>query len=103
MSKPKHYWYGFVKNNIIGRLSKLDTTLELENSFVLATARAIDKTQELNNPEDRLEAIKAICINKTDTVESLSMRKYWSERTVRGWTNDFVNMVGEEAGFPVNK
>lgn len=103
MSKAKYYWHGFVKNNVVGRMNRLDMESPLEKSFYDAVIKSVGKTALLNNPKDRLYAIKAICIDKTETVESLALKKYWSERTIRGWTNDFVNLVGEEAGFPLTK
>lgn len=103
MSKAKNYWYGFVKNNVVGRFNILDLNCDVERNYSNAVVSAMHETVHLINGNDRIEAIKEICVNKTETVESMSMKKYWSERTVRGWTNDFVNLVGKKAGFPEGK
>lgn len=104
MSKPKNYWYGFVKNNIVGRVGELDINNDMEFKFLSAYAKALEKTAEMPNSDERIKTIQMIFIKKTDTVESLTFKLYWSERTIRGWVSDFINMVGEEAGFPcINK
>lgn len=97
MSRPKHYWYINVKR-MLGHMKKF-TGSPQEIDFVKAYKKAIDETRKMPDGELRIKCIEGVLVNHTMTVISASMEVGYSERTVQGWINRFVNTVGKYDGY----
>lgn len=98
MSRPKYYWYG-IANKMINRYSKLNKTRPMEKKFKEAIDRQMLVILDTDNGQEKAKAIQAVCFEHRATVEEIAGEMFYSERTIQGWINDFVNAVGKRAGF----
>lgn len=96
--RPKHYWYGIVKKQImmnkVADKSKLQTLI-IEN----AIQEANKETKRLPNGELRLKAVNDILIIQRCTYDGVALEMHYSEKTIKNWINSYVNLVGRKAGY----
>ena len=64
-----------------------------------AIERALQDTANMTDGESRLQVIKLIHFDKTDTIDGAALKVHASRRTVQRWNSEFINMVGRYAGF----
>ena len=99
MSKPKHYWYGNVKKLIMSSDQlKKDRTLQA-TIMLHAIEDATEETLKLPNGQERMRAVDEILIRKTKTIDGVTQELHYEDRTVRGWIQSYVNLVGRKAGY----
>lgn len=99
MSRPKYYWYGIVKKMIMN-YSQIKNEKSIQTSiFVNAIERALEETKSMENGNLRIEAVNKVLFEKKKTVGGVAMDIHYSERTVVGWTSDFIKLCGKNAGF----
>lgn len=103
MSNPRYYWYGFVKNKVVGRYNQLDSNNEIERKFVSAVDDTLKEIETEENGEAKLKAIHAICLSQTHTTHGAAEMLNYSDDTVYRWVGAFVKNVGIKAGFPDRK
>lgn len=97
MSKPKYYWYGFIKNRIMypeEREHSLQATI-LGHAIEEATI----ETLKMDNGELRMQAVEDILVKKKTNYYGESLILHYNERTIKNWVNSFVNLVGKKAGY----
>jgi len=96
--KPKYYWYGIVKKQIMQSPYVIEHSLQ---STIIANAMkdANKETMNLPNGKLRLKAVKDILIDKRSTYEGVGMELGYEWHTVQSWINSYVNLVGKKAGY----
>lgn len=99
MSTPRYWWYGSVL-----RACKKYPAIKNENSFqsdlfTRAIEDALDSIAKGENGEAKVEAMRKLYFSKTHTIDGVALSEHYSRRTVQRWASDFVNLVGENAGF----
>lgn len=98
MSRPRHYWYGIVRQYVM-RYYKLENYSNIfEHLYYCAINRALEKTKELPCAEQRLFAIEQILFKNQLTIVGVASRVHYSEYTVQRWITQFINLVGKEVG-----
>lgn len=99
MGRPRYYWYGIVRQMVMAS-SKVKNERSMQSAiFTNAMNDAIDETLKLPNGELRIKAVDEVLIRKTKTIEGVAQEVHYERRTVQGWINSFVNLVGKKAGY----
>ncbi len=85
---------------MISQYPELQSDLSIQGGIYRnAISRAIEDTQKLPDGEKRIVAINKVYIERTLTIEGVSLQLGYSDSTVRKWLQQFVNAVGRNAGF----
>lgn len=101
MGKPryKNYWYGN-SQTMIRRYPGLKSEKGLQPAmWADAIDRALEETAKMTDGESRIEVIRLIHFDKTDTIDGAALKVHASRRTVQRWNSAFINLVGRNAGF----
>ena len=99
MSRPKYYWHPLVKKMIVVCGSKKYSDIPAEQKYILAIEKAINQTKNQKNGDYKVQSIKDILLNRTETILSMAFKIGYSEKTIQNWINDFIRIVGFEAGY----
>lgn len=98
MSRPRHYWYSFVKKMIMSPEIWEDKSLQAA-VFRNAIKDATDETLAFPDGELRMKAVNEILIQKIRTYEGVGQEMNYDARTIQRWINCYVNLVGKKAGY----
>lgn len=99
MSRPKHFWYGNIRH-LIMNIERFASENSMQSAIFLNAMREADEeTKKLPNGELRLKAVNDVLIAKTKTMEGVAQDVHYETRTVQGWINSYVNLVGKKAGY----
>lgn len=99
MSRPKYYWHPLVKKMILVCGKKKYSDIPAEQKYILAIEKAIEQTKQQKNGDYKVQSIKDILLNRTETILSMTFKIGYSEKTIQNWINDFIRLVGFEAGY----
>lgn len=100
MSRPKYDWHGHAVRQIRKYPDKLEREGTLQSSvWGNAIKDAINETKRLPDGDRRLEAIRLRFWDNTYELYGIASRMYVSEDTIKRWTNNFVHLVGKNAGY----
>ena len=98
-ARYKNYWYG-LSQTMIRRYPGIKSERGIQSAiFTQAIEQALEDTARLNDGDSRIQVIKLIYFDKTDTIDGAALKVHASRRTVQRWSSAFVNMVGKYAGF----
>lgn len=103
MSKPRYHWYGIVKHMTCRYYDMQDCHNMQEYIFHDAINKALEATDKLSYPDKRKWAIEQVLFLQRRTVAGVAYDLHFSEYTVQRWLNNFINKVGEYAGFSINE
>lgn len=99
MSRPRHRWYGFVRASIEHmRESSPEDSIQ-DAIFFHAFNDAVSETLKLPNGDMRVEVVENVLVKRISTIEGEAMRIHYSDATIKGWVNSFVNLCGIKAGY----
>jgi hypothetical protein len=76
---------------------------EQEQIFDVAIKKAKESTLKRKDGEERMRAVDMVLISQTHTYSGASFNLFVSDRTITRWINDFVYLVGKEAGYERQK
>lgn len=106
MSRPKHYWWGYVKGMIRnypclvkkygGQPASMLTTEGREYNAVM---RAVATTEGYCNGEDRLKIIKLVLWDDSHTVAGAALALPCHEDTASKWHAEFIKLVATNYGL----
>lgn len=96
--KPKYWWYGIVKKQIMMYKKSPADTLQA-GILEKAMRDANRETKKLPNGDLRLKAVNDVLIEQKRTYDGVSMELNYSERVIRNWVNSYINLVGKKAGY----
>lgn len=99
MGRPRYYWYGIVRQMIMATDKVKDERSMQSAIFTNAMNDAMEETLKLPNGKLRVKAVGEVLIKKTKTIEGVAQEVHYEHRTVQGWINSFVNLVGKKAGY----
>ena len=99
MGRPKNYWYPTAREMI-----RHYPILKKDNSpqaiiFTQAIEKVLKQTEAEIYGDLRVKAINMLYFAKTHTFAGTAQNLHVSERMLQMWTSEFINAVGEEAGF----
>lgn len=99
-SRYSNYWYGVVVKlvQIYPMLDEDDTTEQTIRAKE-AIERSLEKTRNMKEGEARIKAVRMIYFDKTHNLDGAAMVLHYHWRTVQNWMNDFIRLVGKEAGY----
>ena len=97
MSRPKEYYYGFVKA-MLKKRRILPRTRPQTNILESAYQEALKETNSLPNGSARLQAIHLV-IDCGYNYKFAAYEQHYSERKIQEWVTSFVNLVGKKAGY----
>lgn len=98
MSRPKFWWYGFIKKAIAKSPTYKDRNESEYKAFTEAIAAARADFEKKQDGDKMLQAIDEVIIKKRQ-YEEVAARNFYSERTVRSWVGEYVRTVGKYKGF----
>lgn len=98
MSRPRYYWHGFVRKQIILRNKIEEGTLQ-KDLLDKAINEALAETREMDNGELRLKAIEEVLLLNRKTYTGVAFDLGYEYHTIQRWINKFVYMVGRKAGY----
>lgn len=100
MSRPKYYWFGFVKK-LLWRYPeqlKIDHST-LSYSAIVAIDKALEETERLPNGAERVELIDLLYFKNAYTLEGAALKLHISTRLAQNWNSHFIYRVGWYMGF----
>ena len=99
MSRPRYWWYDYVKKSIMHSIG--GTAPQTYQEYV--TSRAVNKimaeTKKRYRGDERLKMIDLVYRKRQYNVPGAAVRLHISEGTARDWNQEFVYAVAEEMGF----
>lgn len=99
MSRPKYWWYDYVKKSIMHSVGgKAPATLQ-ESISDMAVKKVLARTKGQYRGEERLKMIDLVYKKRQHSVPGAAVQLHISEGTARDWNREFVYAVAKEMGF----
>ena len=99
MSRPKYWWYDYVKKSIMHSVGgKVPETLQ-ESISDMAVKKVLARTKGQYRGEERLKLIDLVYIKRRYNVPGAAVQLHISEGTACNWNKEFVYEVAQEMGF----
>ena len=99
MSRPKYWWYDYVKKSIMHSVGgKAPATLQ-EFISDMAVKKVLARTKGQYRGEERLKLIDLVYIKRRYNVPGAAVQLHISEGTACNWNKEFVYSVAQEMGF----
>ena len=101
MSRPKYWWYSYVKKAVIYNIRDIQQPPETMQEAItrLALKKAPDDTKQLRRGEERLKLVDLVLRRQQYNVPGAAMAIYVSESTATKWMKEFMYTVAEYMGF----
>lgn len=99
MSRPKFYWFGIVKREIMTPATQKNPHSKQTKLYNKAIQDACGQTLQMDRGADRIKAVELILIKQTHTYAGASMELHYSERLIQRWISDFIYLVGKKVGY----
>lgn len=99
MSRPKYWWYHYVKESIMRNMSGT-APLTYQNYLVkIAVDKVIEETKSQYRGAERLRMIDLIYRKRQYNVPGAAVQLYISESTACKWNKEFVYAVADKMGY----
>ena len=99
MSRPKYWWYDYVKKSIMHSVGgKAPATLQ-ESISDMAVKKVLARTKGQYRGDERLALIELVYIKRRYNVPGAAVQLHISEGTASNWNKEFVYEVAQEMGF----
>lgn len=99
MSRPKYWWYDYVKKSIMHSVGgKAPATLQ-ESISDMAVKKVLARTKGQYRGDERLALIDLVYIKRRYNVPGAAVQLHISEGTASNWNKEFVYEVAQEMGF----
>lgn len=103
MSKPRYWWYDYVKKSIRHSMSRINSGTEpatlQEAQATFATRKALDELKNKDRAPEREEFTRKLFSSQKYTAPGLAMQMCISETTASNWKMEFVYQVAFFMGF----
>lgn len=100
MSRPKYWWYDYVKKSIMRNLGTGTAPETLQESISdMAVKKVLARTKGQYRGEERLKMIDLVYKKRQHSVPGAAVQLHISEGTARDWNREFVYAVAKEMGF----
>lgn len=101
MSRPRYWWYGYVRKAIIHNICSTQQPPETIQEAIarIAITKALDDTKQLYRGEERLKLVDLVFRQQKYTAPCAAMVMYISESTATTWMKEFVYTVAKHMGF----
>lgn len=100
MSRPKYWWYDYVKKSIMHSVGAGTAPETLQESIsIKAVRRVLERTKNQYRGDERLKMIDLIYRKRQHNVPSAAVQLNISEATACNWNREFVYAVAREMGF----
>lgn len=100
MSRPKYWWYDYVKKSIMRNLGT-GTAPETWQEYLCdkAVKNVLARTKGQYRGDERLKMIDLVYKKRQHSVPGAAVQLHISEGTARDWNREFVYAVAKEMGF----
>lgn len=99
MSRPKYWWYDYVKKSIMHSVGgKVPATLQ-ESISDMAVKKVLARTKGQYRGDERLALIELVYIKRRYNVPGAAVQLHISEGTACNWNKEFIYAVAQEMGF----
>lgn len=100
MSRPKYWWYDYVKKSIMRSVGTGTAPETLQESISdMAVKKVLARTKGKYRGEERLKLIDLVYKKRQHSVPGAAVQLHISEGTARDWNREFVYAVAKEMGF----
>ena len=100
MSRPKYWWYDYVKKSIMHSVSAGTAPETLQESISdMAVKKVLARTKGQYRGDERLKMIDLVYKKRQHSVPGAAVQLHISEGTARDWNREFVYAVAKEMGF----
>lgn len=100
MSRPKYWWYDYVKKSIMHSVGTGTAPETLQESISdMAVKKVLARTKSQYRGEERLKMIDLVYKKRQHSVPGAAVQLHISEGTARDWNREFVYAVAKEMGF----
>lgn len=101
LSRPKYWWYSYVKKAVIYNIRDIQQPPETMQEAItrLALKKALDDTKQLRRGEERLKLVDLVLRRQQYNIPGAAMAMYVSESTATKWMKEFMYTVAEYMGF----
>lgn len=100
MSRPKYWWYDYVKKSIMHSVGT-GTAPETLQEYIsdMAVEKVLARTKGQYRGDERLKMIDLVYKKRQHSVPGAAVQLHISEGTARDWNREFVYAVAKEMGF----
>lgn len=100
MSRPRYWWYDYVKKATIQSMNSKEPPATLQESIAaVAVKKALDATRKKPRGKERLELFDIVYRRRKYNIPGAALQMNISEGTARDWAREFMYTVAEYAGF----
>lgn len=100
MSRPRYWWYDYVKKATIQSMSSTEPPATLQECMsAIAVRKALDDTGKKYRAEERLELFDLVYRQKRYNLPCAALHMNISEGTACIWAREFLYAVAEYMGF----
>lgn len=100
MSRPKYWWYDYVKKSIMHSVGTGTAPETLQESISdMAVKKVLARTKGQYRGDERLKMIDLVYKKRQHSVPGAAVQLHISEGTARDWNREFVYAVAKEMGF----
>ena len=100
MSKPRYWWYDYVKKATIQSMNSKEPPTTLQESIAaIAVKKALDATRKKPRGKARLELFDMVYRRRKYNIPGAALQMNISEGAARDWVREFMYTVAEYAGF----
>lgn len=99
MSRPKYWWYDYVKKSIMHSVGgKAPATLQ-ESISDMAVKKVLARTKCQYRGSERLAMIDLVYKQRRYNIPGAAVQLHISEGTACNWNKEFIYAVAQEMGF----
>ena len=100
MSRPRHWWYDYVKKAVIHSINSKEPPATLQGCMAaIAVRKALDDTEKKYRAEERLELFNLVFRQRKYNIPCAALHMNISEGTACIWAREFLYNVAEYMGF----
>lgn len=100
MSRPRYWWYDYVKKATIQSMNSKEPPATLQEAMTaVAVKKALDTTAEKDRGKERLELFDIVYKRRKHNLPGAAMQMGISEGTARDWAREYIYTVAENLGF----
>lgn len=100
MSRPRHWWYDYVKKAVIHSINSTAAPQSVQEAMAQnAVKKTLAETKQLHRGPERLQLVDIVYRQRKQNVPGAAITLFVSEGTARDWNRQFIYRVAEYMGF----
>lgn len=94
MSRPRYWWYDYVKKSVIHSINSTSAPQSVQEAMAqIAVKKTLAETEQLHRGPERLQLVDIVYRQRKHSIPGAAMALFVSEGTARDWNRQFIYRV----------